>query len=381
MWTRELTPRLRDDLLKTKKIMVLYGPRRSGKTTVLQSLAKEVGGRVRFINGDFLDDRRLLRPERAALAALAEGTEYLFVDEAQNIDEIGLCLKLLHDVYPAVRVVATGSSSFGLAAQTGEPLTGRQIHRVLYPLAFAEYAQDPVDASRRLEEALVFGSYPEVVSCVGTREKVELLRQLAADYLLKDVFARIDGNRSKLDTILRLLAFQTGSEVSFSEIGRAAQLDVKTVSRYVAALEDAYVIVRIGAFSRNLRKEISKGQKVFFVDLGMRNAVLGAFEPLDARADVGALFENFMVIERRKQFENACQPVAHHFWRTYDQQEIDLIEVLPTTATETERLRAFEFKWSDHAKARVPQVFRDNYPAASVEVLRRSDAYSWLTAR
>lgn len=379
MWSRELSNQLLEDLHNTKKIIVLYGPRRAGKSTVLDHLAKVVSGRVRRVNGDFHDDRRLVRPERAALATLAEGTEYLFIDEAQNIDDIGLCLKLLHDVYPGVRVVATGSSTFGLTERTGEPLTGRQIRRTLYPLAFPEYVSDPVEAGRRLEESLVFGCYPEVVSCVGARDRIELLRQLAADYLLKDVFARIDLNRSKLDAILRLLAFQAGSEVSLSEIGRAAQLDVKTVSRYVAALEEAFVIVRMGAFSRNLRKEISKGQKVFFVDLGMRNAVLGAFEPLDARNDVGALFENFMVIERRKRFENAGEPVSHYFWRTYDQQEVDLIEVLSNSPSAAERIRAFEFKWSDHASVRVPKIFRETYPPASVDVLRRGDAFGWLT--
>lgn len=357
----------------------MYGPRRAGKTTVLESLGKAVQGRVRFLNGDFLDDRRLLRPERAALAALAEGTEYLFLDEAQNNEDIGTCLKLLHDAHPDVRVVATGSSAFDLAARTGEPLTGRQIRHVLYPLAFREHVTGPTEASRALEEALVFGSYPEIVSAVGTDAKVGLLRQLAADYLLKDVFARVELNRSKLENVLRLLAFQIGSEVSLSEIGRAAQLDVKTVSRYIHALEDAFVVFRVGGFSRKLRKEISKGQKIYFVDLGMRNAVIGAFQPLAARSDVGALFENFMVSERRKQFENAGQLVSQHFWRTHDQQELDLIEVLPTSGSDAERIRAIEFKWSDHAKVRIPRIFRETYPDASVRVVTRDDVYSWLT--
>lgn len=368
---RDIQERLKRQFTEGKKITTLRGPRRVGKTTLVQWLEGEVEGRKLVLNGDFLDDRRLLSPERATLDNLVKSVDWLFIDEAQNFEHIGACLKILHDHAPQVRVLATGSSSFDMAQKLGEPLTGRQVELLLFPLAYQELGPKVTTRSSLLAQMLVYGSYPEAWTSESHGDRVNYLKQLVADYLLKDIFAQVEVNRQKLGDILRLLALQIGAEVSLSEIGRQIQMDVKTVARYVHFLEEAFVIVRLRGFSRNLRKEIAKSQKIYFVDLGIRNAILQAFQPMELRQDSGLLWENLMVLERMKFCFNRNRSPNFYFWRTYDQQELDLIE------EEDGQLRAFQFKYGN-GKVKIPKLWQSTYPDSEVQIVRPENVDGFL---
>jgi len=324
------------------------------------------------MNADYVDDRVMLVPERAALDRLASHLDYLFIDEAQNVKDIGLVLKLLHDEFPALRVVASGSSAFDLRQKTGEPLTGRQIVFELFPVSLGEINPAAIELRSTLEHAMVFGGYPDVITTDSPEDKAAVLRQLAADSLLKDIFAQIELNRDRLHDLLRLLAFQIGSEVSLNELALSSRMDVKTVDRYLGFLEQAYVIQRLGAYNRNLRKEVAKSRKIYFLDLGIRNALINAFQPISLRDDVGKLWENLLVIERRKHLAYRGLPFASWFWRTYDGQEIDYIE-------EREGgLFAYEFKWSPVRKPRFPKLFNATYTNAQTDVITVENVRSFL---
>jgi len=349
-----------------RKVVCLFGPRQVGKTTLLREIFEDLGNPKEFLNGDFADDRALLVPERAALQRLAGHLDHLFIDEAQTVPEIGRVLKLLHDEFPSLRVVASGSASFDLRKKTGEPLTGRQVVFDLFPIALSELHPGATTLRQWVEHGMIFGGYPEVVMTNSPGAKREALRQIAADYLLKDLFAQVEVNRDRLHDLLRLVAYQIGSEVSLNELASSTRMDVKTVDRYLGLLEDAFVIVRLGGFSRNLRKEVAKSRKIYFTDLGIRNALIDAFKPPALREDMGRLWENYLVIERRKRLSHAATPAKHWFWRTYDQQEIDLVE----ESADGSQLGAFEFKWNpSKGKARVPKLFLETYPHAAAEVI------------
>lgn len=371
MIPRILESRLLRVLGEGRKVVTLLGPRQVGKTTLLRCLARQVTGRTLVLNGDFHDDGRRLRPERAALTNLLGGVDFLFLDEAQNVDHVGTVLKLIHDEFPEVRVLATGSSSFDLTHRTGEPLTGRQIQFRLYPLSFGELSPAVTERETVYESSLLYGTYPEVVTTASSAEKVGYLRQLVADYLLKDVYAQVDVNRTRLLDVLRLLAHQVGSEVSLSEIGRSVQLDTKTVARYLDLLERAFVIIRLRGFSRNLRKEVAQSQKLYFLDLGIRNGIIQAFQPLEARDDIGRLWENYLVVERIKRNHYSGRHANYYFWRTYDRQEIDFVEECDGL------LSAYEFKYSGSTRG-VPRLWRTTYPGSHSEVVTRHDAHRFL---
>ena len=373
MIIRKLEPTLVEALTRRKKVLVLLGPRQVGKTTLMEKIAGQVSGRVEVLNGDFLDDQDHLKPDRVSLNHLVNHLDYLFVDEAQNIPDIGRVLKLIHDHYPGVQVMATGSSSFDLANRTGEPMTGRQQTFRLYPISFAEQSPGLANQKTILAHAMVYGCYPECISITSPKDKVNYLKQLTSDLLLKDLHWQVDVNRTKLVNILRLLAFQIASEVSYNEIAAAVQLDVKTVAKYVSFLEQSYVIVRLGGFSRNLRKEVSKSHKIYFTDLGTRNALINAFNPLNLRDDVGKLWENLLVIERMKLNSYGNIDANYYFWRTYDRQEIDLIEESPG------RLSAFEFKYSAKKKAAVPRLWQKTYPNSHVDIVTTENAMAFLS--
>lgn len=346
-----------------RKVVCVFGPRQAGKTTLLREIYGQLEGRREFLNGDFLDDRAQLRPERSSLGRLAGHLDFLFIDEAQNVPEIGQVLKLLHDTYPLLRVVASGSAAFDLRHKTGEPLTGRQVVLDLFPVSLAELKPKATRLREQVEHGLIYGGYPEILQLPAPEQKAQALRQLAADYLLKDIFAQVDASRDRLVDLLRLVAFQIGSEVSLAELATAARMDIKTVDRYLGFLEEAFVIFRLGGFSRNLRKEVSKSRKIYFIDLGIRNALLNAFNPPALRDDMGRLWENYLVSERRKRL--AYEGVAHGawFWRTYDQQEIDYLE------EQGDALMAFEFKWNPRKAARIPSAFTRAYPEATTRVI------------
>lgn len=372
MISRLLEKPLRNSFLKKNKAVVLYGPRRIGKTTILEKLYEEVSGEKEFLNCDFLDDQDRLQANRSSLNSLVSNLDYLFVDEAQNVEDIGTVLKLLHDNYPELKIIATGSSSFDLNKKLGEPLTGRKEQFLLYPISFAEQNPNVKNSKTIIEHSLVYGSYPEILNISNKEEKINYLKQLVADYLLRDLFRQADVNRTKLYNMLRLLALQVGSEVSLNEIATSVQLDVKTVAKYISYLEEAFVIVRLGGFSRNLRKEIAKTQKYYFFDLGIRNAIIQGFKPLSVRSDLGNIWENFLIIERIKKQSYARKHSQFYFWRTYDQKEIDLVE------EQGPSLLAFEFKYSEQKKVKEPALWKKTYPEASFECVSPKNIFSFL---
>ena len=277
----------------------------------------------------------------------------LAIDEAQNIPEIGSKLKLIVDEVEGIKVIASGSSSFDLLNKAGEPLVGRSTQFHLTPFSQKEISQieNALETRQHLESRLIYGSYPEVVMLESFERKTDYLRDIVGAYLLKDILA-IDGlkNSSKMKELLRLIAFQMGSEVSYDELGKQLGMSKNTVEKYLDLLSKVFVVYRLGAYSRNLRKEVVKAGKWYFYDNGIRNAIIGNFTPLSVRQDVGALWENYLISERMKQSYNRNRAKEFYFWRTYDNQEIDLIEESP------EGLSAFEFKWGDK-KTNVPTSF------------------------
>ena len=356
-----------DSSLVPGKALIIYGPRRAGKTTLLKSYLASCGLHYRLETGDDVRIRHLLGSgDLRQIVAFAEGFDMVAIDEAQQIPGIGMGLKILVDHLPALRIIATGSSVFDLAGAVGEPLTGRKRTLTLFPISQIELKQklNNYDVRQRLEEFLIYGLYPEIVVTEGRKEKIELLEELAGSYLLKDVLAleRIRSSRTLVD-ILKLIAFQVGSEVSLNELATQVKLDVKTVGRYLDILEKAFVIVRVGGFSRNLRNEVTSKAKYYFLDNGVRNAVIGQYNLLDSRNDLGALWENFVVAERLKKRSYTGIYGTFHFWRTYDGKEIDYVE-------EREGgLFGFECKWSSKKQDKAPKKWLESYPEATFELV------------
>lgn len=372
-------PRYYADLEKyqrERKVLVLYGPRQVGKTTLLEDYLRSTPLKWKLDSGDDIRVRQVLgSQDLSLLREYAEGFELLVIDEAQRIPQVGQGLKLIVDHLPDVRVIATGSSSFELAGQIGEPLTGRKVTLTLYPVAQLELGKlyNPFDLKSRLEECLIFGGYPEVVSTESREEKIRILNEIADSYLLKDILEldRIRSSKTLLD-LLRLLAFQIGSEVSLSELGSQLGIDYKTVSRYLNLLEKSFVICSLRGYSRNLRKEITKKNKYYYYDLGIRNAVIANFNRLELRDDPGRLWENFMLVERlKKQAYHGIQ-ANNYFWRTWNGSEIDLVE-------EREgKLFGYEFKWGGRER-KPPKEWVDAYPAALFEVVNRENYLGFVT--
>ncbi|MDO8529425.1 MAG: ATP-binding protein [bacterium] len=363
--------------LKLEKVLVIYGPRRSGKTTLLKHFLENNKLKLRFDSGDNIRVQKILSSQDfPQIFAYVKGFELIVIDEAQQIPNIGMGLKIIVDHAPGIRVIAIGSSSFDLARQIGEPLTGRKTTITLYPISQLELSEDmnPFDLKEKLEEFLIFGSYPEVVNRNDRQEKIDALEELVGSYLFKDVLAleKIKGADALLN-LLKLLAFQIGNEVSLNELATQLGVDVKTVNRYLDLLEKTFVIVRVGALSRNLRKEITKKQKYYFVDNGIRNAVISQFNSLIDRNDIGALWENFVFIERLKKRSYQKIYANDYFWRTYDQKEIDLIE------ERDGKLFGYEFKWSDKKNIQVPREWKENYPNSEFLVITPENYLEFVT--
>ncbi len=359
------------------KALILYGPRQSGKTTLIRHLVSELPeGDVLWLNGDNPDVRnRLSGISTASWRLLLGKRRLLIVDEAQHIDGIGRALKLVIDEMPEVQVIATGSSAFELMNRTAEPLTGRKYEYRLPPLSFSELvaARGLFEEMQERERRLLFGSYPDVVAHPG--EEPALLSEIAGSYLFKDIYA-LEGLRktSGLDRLVRALAFQIGSEVSMGELAGLVGMDVKTVDRYIDLLSKCYVIHLLGAFSRNLRNEIKKGFKVYFYDLGIRNAVIGNFSPLDTRTDAGHIWENYLIMERVKLNFNRQFPSRQFFWRTMAPQshEIDYVEEA------NGKLKAWEIKSDMDTTAKIPRTFCKAYPDAETNVITPRNYDSFL---
>ncbi len=353
----------------------MYGPRRVGKTTLIQEYLKKTTWKYKLDSGDNIRTQQILSSQNfETILGYVEGYELLVIDEAQQIPHIGQSLKIIVDQRPDLRVIATGSSSFDLSNQIGEPLTGRKRTLTLYPVSQIEqrFNHNEHELRESLPETLVYGSYPEVLTAKTKNQKQELLTELAHAYLLKDILAleQIKGSKYLLD-LLKLLAFQIGKEVSYQELGRQLGLSVKTVQRYLDLLEKAFVVIRVGGFSRNLRSEVARKSKYYFYDTGLRNAIIAQFNDLDHRSDVGELWENFLFIERLKK--RAYQEIyaTPYFWRTYEGQEIDLIE------EGNGEIRGYEFKWSKRPQA-IPSQWLVSYPQASYATIHPENYLSFV---
>jgi predicted AAA+ superfamily ATPase len=372
---RDAAPLLRK-AISPGKVAVVYGPRRTGKTTLVTRLAGSFGAGALLVSAEDIAVRDYLASESVEkLRAFVGAKTLLVIDEAQHIPNIGLNLKLLADHMPGLSVVATGSSSFDLARQTGQPLAGRQRTITLLPISQRELSatENAHETAARLEQRLVHGSYPEVITAAGDAARAAYLRELAGAHLLRDILEMEGVRRSeKLLRLLQLLAFQIGHDVSIDSLGQELGISKNTAARYLDLLEKAFIIYSHGGFSRNLRKEISKSRRYYFFDNGVRNAVISNFSPIALRDDKGALWENHVCSERIKR--NLALDIfpQSYFWRTHDQQEIDLIEDLDG------RLGAYEIK-SGQAKAPQPKAWAAAYPGAVFKTINRDNYIEFVT--
>lgn len=366
-----------EDRLTPNKVLVIYGPRRVGKTTLMQSCLDQTKLKYKLDSGDNIRTQQILSSQDfSQILAYVEGYELLAIDEAQAIPNVGMGLKIIVDQLPGIRVIATGSSSFELAGQVGEPLTGRKSTLNLYPIAQSELLStyNRFELKEKLSDFLVFGSYPEVLTAATQANRIEILTEITDSYLLKDILTldRIRNSRTILD-LLKLLAFQVGNEVSLTELSTQLGVDVKTVKRYIDLLEKSFVIYRLNGFSRNLRQEVTNKAKYYFFDNGIRNAIIARYNPIFQRDDVGALWENFMMIERLKHRAYHPLHANTYFWRTYNQQEIDLVEDYEGA------LHGIEFKWSTAKKVNTPSSWLETYPSADFQVINPDNYLDFVT--
>lgn len=356
--------------LEENKVIVLYGPRRVGKTTLVQKIIEKYGEKTLFVSWEDIFTHEYLSSKSIdKLKNFVGDNTLLVIDEAQKIPDIGWNLKLMIDHIPGLRIIATGSSSFDLSNKIGEPLTGRKITFQLFPIALQELSktQNFPQIMGNLESYLLYGAYPEIFSKKDIPTKVSYLREVVSSYLYKDIL-ELDGIKyaSKIIHLLSLLAFQIGKEVSMTELGWQLGMSKNTVERYLDLLEKSFVIFRIPGFSRNLRKEITKNARYYFYDLGIRNAIISNFNTLEFRNDVWELWENFLAIERLKKQSYSNIFANNYFWRTYDQKEIDWIEEYNGI------LHAYEFKWGDKS-AKVPKSFIEAYPDSTFQVVNKEN--------
>lgn len=364
--------------LKPGKTLVVFGPRRVGKTTLLTEFIEKGTHKVASYRGDDLRTQQIFSvADEAALRGYIGNAEVLVIDEAQAVPGIGQTLKIINDSMPEVSVVVTGSSSFELAGQIGEPLTGRKTTRYLYPVAvrelFANETAPQAVLDGRLPQLLVYGMYPNALTADNDQDRAEFLRELVDSYLLRDILAYQDVKGSRiLLQLLVMLAYQIGNEVSLTELGNSLGIDKNTVGRYLNLLEKSYIIFRLGGFSRNLRSEVTKTAKYYFYDVGVRNAVVNNFNTLDIRDDVGKLWENFIIVERLKTRTYSRVYANQYFWRTWGQSEIDLIE------ERDGKLHAYEMKWRAKPTS-APAEWRQAYPDQTEwNVITPADAWKFV---
>lgn len=373
---RKLKNEIKETIINSNKINILFGARQVGKTTFLNNLIKLLPYKQLSVNGDEIRYNSILSSrDLSKLKLLVSGFDLLFIDEAQRIPDIGINLKILHDQIPDLKIIVSGSSSFELANNIKEPLTGRTITYTLYPLSIEEIltTQSPNEINVRLEEFLIFGQYPEVLCFDNMISKEKLLNELSSSYLYKDVLELSNiKNPDKLRKLLKLLAFQIGNEVSVHELGKKLSLSSETIISYLDLLEKSFVIFRLGGFARNLRKEITKKQKIYFYDLGIRNSIINNFNGIEDRNDLGQLWENFIVVERMKYNSNKNYTPNYYFWRLYSGAEIDFVE------EKNGKLKGYEIKYNK-SNIKHHKIWTDTYSDSTIEIVNKENYFQFIT--
>jgi predicted AAA+ superfamily ATPase len=358
------------------KVSILYGPRQVGKTTLMKDMVQTMNWNSRFLSADEISVREGLSTQSLAeLEQFTSGVDTLIIDEAQRIPDIGINLKILVDNFPNVRFIVTGSASLELANKIREPLTGRTMTFNLFPICFSEICQayGDFDARRKLEELLIWGEYPEVITTDDQHVKGKLLDEIVGFYLYRDLL-EIEGIRrsEKIVDLLRMIAFQIGQEVSLAELASGLNIHRDTVEKYLDLLEKSFVIYRVGGYAHNSRKGITKNARYYFFDNGVRNSLIRNLNSISLRNDIGQLWENFLMIERWKRNEYIDRRVNRYFWRTYDQKEIDYIEETGGV------ISGYEFKWTGKIKNSTVQVFTEANPGSTVSVVDRQNFESFI---
>lgn len=360
--------------IQDPKAIILIGPRQVGKTTLLKKVQQDWNSQSLWWNADEPDIRaKLSNINSTQLGKMIGLAKLLIIDEAQRVENIGLTIKLIVDNFPGVKVIATGSSSFELANKINEPLTGRKWEYFMYPLSTAELVKNSseMEEGRLLEHRLLYGFYPDVINNKGS--EAEVLKQLSDSYLYKDILMWENIQKpAKLERLVQAIAFQIGQPVSINELAQISGLDFHTVERYISLLEKAFIVFQLSPYSRNLRNEIRKSRKIYFYDNGIRNAVINQFNPIQLRQDVGSLFENFLMVERKKRMEAKKIHFSRYFWRNHPGQEVDYLEEIGTA------LSAFEFKWSPTSKPRFPKSFIEEYSPQIASVINRDNYLDFI---
>ncbi|QQS51217.1 MAG: ATP-binding protein [Bacteroidota bacterium] len=345
--------------LGSGKAIVVIGPRQVGKTTLIELILETKD--YLLLDGDDPKTRTLLtEPNTEQIRAILGKYKFVFIDEAQRIEGIGLTMKIITDRFKDVQLFTSGSSSFALTNKINEPLTGRKWEYQLFPISWEEFENHHgyLSSEQQLENRLLYGFYPDVLNNVG--DEISILRNLVNSYLYKDIFSYSDIRKPEvLEKLVQALALQLGSEVNYSELAQIVNVDKNTISKYIDILQQAYIIFKLGSFSRNVRNEIKTNKKIYFYDNGVRNMVIGNFNPLDLRTDKGALWENFLISERMKQIEYKQSLARTYFWRTKQQQEVDFVE------ENSGKIIGYEFKWNKKKTSKLPKTFVESYNAES----------------
>ena len=358
MYSRYLREKI-ERRIGSGKAIVVIGPRQVGKTTLIESILEKKD--YLLLDGDDPKTRTLLtEPNTEQIRTILGKYKFVFIDEAQRIEGIGLTLKIITDRFKDVQLFTSGSSSFDLTNKINEPLTGRKWEYQLFPISWEEFENHHgyLSSEQQLENRLLYGFYPDVLNNVG--DEISILRNLVNSYLYKDILSYSDIRKPEvLEKLVQALALQVGSEVNYSELAQIVNVDKNTISKYIDILQQGYIIFKLGSFSRNVRNEIKTNKKIYFYDNGVRNMVIGNFNPLDLRTDKGALWENFLISERMKQIEYKQSLARTYFWRTKQQQEVDFVE------ENSGKIIGYEFKWNKKKSTRLPKTFIETYNAES----------------